>query len=43
MNFLSTTQLISGSDDKTVCLYDIPTNMVVNTYNGHTVITAFER
>lgn len=43
MNFLSTTQLISGSDDKTACLYDIPTNMVVNTYKGHTVMVVFER
>ena len=33
----SATQLVSGSDDKTLCLYDIPTNMVVNTYQGHTV------
>ena len=37
INFLSMTELVSGSDDKTICLYDIPTNMVVNTYKGHTV------
>lgn len=37
VDFFSTTQLLSGSDDKTICLYDVPTNMVVNTYTGHTV------
>ena len=37
VDFLSTTELVSGSDDKLICLYDIPTNMVVNTYKGHTV------
>ena len=37
VEFFSTTQLLSGSDDKTICLYDIPTNMVVNTYAGHSV------
>lgn len=37
VDFHSATQLVSGSDDKTLCLYDIPTNMVVNTYQGHTV------
>ena len=37
VDFFSTTQLLSGSDDKTICLYDIPTNMVINTYAGHTV------
>ncbi|KNB41538.1 u3 small nucleolar RNA-associated hypothetical protein [Blastocystis sp. subtype 4] len=36
VDFHSATQLVSGSDDKTLCLYDIPTNMVVNTYQGHT-------
>ncbi|KAK8824541.1 hypothetical protein WA577_006938 [Blastocystis sp. JDR] len=36
VNFLSMTQLVSASDDKTLCLYDIPTNTVVNTYHGHT-------
>lgn len=36
VDFFSTTQLLSGSDDKTICLYDIPTNMVINTYAGHT-------
>ena len=38
VNFLSMTQLVSTSDDKTLCLYDIPTNTVVNTYHGHTVV-----
>ena len=37
VDFLSTTQLLSGSDDRTLCLYDISTNMVVNTYQGHNV------
>ena len=40
VNFLSMTQLVSASDDKTLCLYDIPTNTVVNTYRGHTVVTS---
>lgn len=40
VEFFSTTQLLSGSDDKTICLYDIPTNMVINTYAGHTVRAA---
>ena len=38
MDFQSSTQLLSGSDDKSICLYDIPTNTVVNTYHGHTVL-----
>lgn len=37
VDFHSATQLLSGSDDQSLCLYDIPTNMVVNTYHGHTV------
>ena len=38
VDFQSSTQLLSGSDDKSICLYDIPTNTVVNTYHGHTVL-----
>lgn len=37
VDFQSPTQLLSGSDDKSICLYDIPTNTVVNTYQSHTV------
>lgn len=38
VDFQSATQLLSGSDDKSICLYDIPTNTVVNTYHSHTVV-----